>query len=428
MRNEKMSTLHAQSPLSDQKTDRHSNSLYKKGNKQQLEQLIEEATNILDSEKEIYRMSIKALRHELQQLQRPQILDLFQNFSHVDYSLNIHTNQEDACHIVLEKEYDELRDTLTQHLSNLKDEESIQLDPFKALHHKSQALFLEKKIQAIETIYAHYDWKHQRGQYTPLPQKSSTDDPIDTFGYKPSDDKEEVSAIRHHQMLNLTKSTLLRHKLGYSVLALQSTVPTSGRGIYLDGFAAAGSLLAFFPGPVWTKEHLLTNSETVHSLFKQDPNYMLSLRYDDILIDSRKAPYTVLSHLNSNPFCIAHIANHPPKYSQIMDIPHESTLLVPPNCHTVMVNFTQGMNLKDQGLSHYLPNTYARSPQLLGPHMFDQDTVCMHGMGLLASRDICDEELFYDYRLSPTKDNYPPWYSIIDEADLRNRWFHSNDK
>jgi len=48
---------------------------------------------------------------------------------------------------------------------------------------------------------------------------------------------------------------LLRQKLGYSVLALSSTIPHSGKGIFVNGFAPAGSLLAFFPGQVWTKEY-----------------------------------------------------------------------------------------------------------------------------------------------------------------------------
>ena len=89
----------------------------------------------------------------------------------------------------------------------------------------------------------------------------------------------------------------------------------AGRGIFVDGFRPAGSLLAFFSGYVWPKEQLLKSSAVAH-IFEEDPMHHLSMRYDDILIDSRKAPYTVLNGDNSNAFVIGHIANHPSKGAQ----------------------------------------------------------------------------------------------------------------
>jgi len=227
-------------------------------------------------------------------------------------------------------------------------------------------------------------------------------------------------------MINLTKSAMLRQgELGYSTIALLSTIPHAGRGLFVDGFAPAGSIVAFFPGSVWPKEYLL-NMNTNSSLFKEDPNLQLSIRYDDILIDSRKSPYTVLSNKMSNPFAIAHIANHPPLLSQIISASSKvptTDSVVPPNCSTVMINFTEKMNLKKRDLQRYMPNTYARPPMLLGPTAFDRDVIELHGIGLMASRDVCNEELFYDYRLSPGQGEYPDWYTIVDEEELRNRWY-----
>lgn len=91
-----------------------------------------------------------------------------------------------------------------------------------------------------------------------------------------------------------------------------------------------------------------------------------------------------------------------------------------------MINFTDKMGLKSAGLDRYVPNTYAREPMLLGPKAMDRDTIAMHGFGLMASRDISNEELFYDYRLSPGK-SYPSWYQPCDEELLKRRWWQDAD-
>lgn len=433
-RHEKVSTSINPTHAKGSETNRYSSTLYQRGivnDREELEKLLEEVTAKLDSEMEIYRMSIKGLRYELQNLLIPQILHIFQAFHEVDKEMNLaNLITDDKCWEILRHEHEESYKKLSTHGQTKGMDVTTNMDSFKAYHFKAHALFLQRKIQSIETLFSHYHRKDLDYKYLSEAQENQSTDDIDSLGYDPTLNKEQVSAKRYHQLLNITKSTLLRQRLGFSVLALKSTIPNGGRGIFLDGFAPAGSLLAFFPGQIWPKEYLLSN-ENISSWFKEDLNFMLSLRYDDILIDSRKAPRTALSHeRNSNPFCVAHIANHPPPLTQIMDLPSvpESHLIIPPNCHTVMLNFTQDMNLRDQDLEKYLPNTYARPPQMLGSQLFDRDVVSLHGMGLLASRDVYDEELFYDYRLSPTQQDYPPWYSIVDETDLRNRWSHDKDK
>ena len=47
----------------------------------------------------------------------------------------------------------------------------------------------------------------------------------------------------------------------------------------------------------------------IASHFAEDDNHQLSVRYDDILIDSRKSPVVVLDTDKSNPWAIAHLAN-----------------------------------------------------------------------------------------------------------------------
>jgi hypothetical protein len=50
---------------------------------------------------------------------------------------------------------------------------------------------------------------------------------------------------------------------------------------------------------------------------------------------------------------------------------------------------------------HVIPNTYARKPAILGQGALSLQNVSMHGLGLMARLNLCDQELFYNYRLKP---------------------------
>ncbi len=78
-------------------------------------------------------------------------------------------------------------------------------------------------------------------------------------------------------------------------------------------------------------------------------------------------------------------------------------------------------------LRGYIPNEYELPPKYWAKNAFDRDDITMHGMGLVALRDVKDEELFYDYRLSPDNNNkgggsYPSWYYVWDQEAMSNRW------
>ena len=78
-----------------------------------------------------------------------------------------------------------------------------------------------------------------------------------------------------------------------------------------------------------------------------------------------------------------------------------------------MVNFTKGMDF-GESLKRYIPNTYARPRNItLVGSLMDREAIEMHGMCLIATRDICNEELFYDYRLATSQ--YPSWYHKVED-------------
>ncbi len=380
--------------------------------REQVEALIDEAVEKLEASNAT-TTPIVGLRYELQNTLAPEILKAFETFKDVDRAIpsaayaseevELETDDDDKFRSTLMNDYEAVRSQLPTSPTS------------SSAHVRSPLPYLNLKKDALETVLSAKGWLDNDGETNEEKKEESEEPTADSFGYYPENADDEVNAaIRHYQMINMVKSILIREKLGFSVLSLKSTVPGAGRGVFVDGTAMAGSLVAFFPGGIWPKEYL-SNAAFSTSIFKDDNNFQLSVRYDDILIDSRKAAYTVLNDVNSNPWAVGHIVNHPPKD-------------VVPNCRTVAINFTEKMKLEASGLDRYVPNTYAKEPMLTGPKALDRDLIKMHGFGLMAARDITNEELFYDYRLSPGNGpSYPDWYHPIDEESLKNRWWEEED-
>ena len=374
--------------------------------KSQLEQMFDKASDSLEKETKAHELPIRSLRFHVQSLIQPQTIEMLQACKDADEKLQI--PQDDEIH-------DQVLNTCKKYL--LLEESNIvqkleQINQSDAPHQNNrQHAYLKQKLNAIEILSKFYEWESSMSDANRdamIEQGNSSD----SFGYFVNVNEDINRSIRYYQLMNFTKALLIRDSLGYSTLALKSTISTAGRGIFLDGFAPAGSLINFFPGSIWPKEYLL-NVNAASNIFKNDPKHQLSIRYDDVLVDSRKAPYTVLDNEHSNAFSTGHIVNHP-------------SMLNDPNSSTVMVDFVERMNLKDAGLDRYIPNTYVKPPMMFGPQAMDRERVSMHGFGLVAARDIENEELFYDYRLSPGEDiSYPDWYHICDEEGLRNRWTNS---
>ena len=383
--------------------------------------------------------------------------------------------------------------------------------------------FYIMKKDAIETLLIHYNWwsttttttNNNNNENHSNNNDENDTEYIDPFGFVPNKaTKDVVCAMRYYQTRNLIRSFVARRTQYYpprdeknkavicdtitqiihqpptsillpppptccyhTLLALKSTIPNNaGRGVYIDGFAPAGTLLAFIPGNVWTKEQLSNITTQTQSQLGHDPRHQLSMRYDDILIDSRHAPYTVINNLWS----LGHIVNHPPppprastetlskntntiksekwNSNNIDDNDDDSknedidnnksqptTTFHGPNCATVMINFTERMFDSDDNINNndnndnsskkllhtYLPNMYEYPPTTpYTKNIFETENVIMHGMGLIAIRDVMDEELFYDYRLCPSasssddnnNNGYPSWYHVWNEDALNKRW------
>ena len=417
--------------------------------------LVDEAETIIETDFDAHFKTIRGLRVELQNQMEKEVVEMFRAMKTVENMLpkshfddnddddddekDMKSDVDEFCKKelleeiqILTREIDSIHqmkdDSNTSSLeeknlntndTDIEDEIIIDESELKIRRKKRQVPFLKKKLDALNLIINFKGWKESNsdlGDDASNFKNTNNDKESDPFGYYPQNDSDEmVNAVRYHQMINMTRAKLLRTQssVGFSIVALQSTVPTAGRGVFVDGYARAGSLLGFFPGDVWPKEYLM-NMKT-STIFEPDDNFQLSLRYDDILIDSRKSPYTVLDRGQNvtNPFALAHVVNHPPSN-------------VIPNCRTMMINFTKEMGMDDPSFNKYIPNKYARNPMLLGAKAFEtgSEDVIIYGFALYAARDLCNEELFYDYRLSPgpTGQDLPSWYHVYDEEQVQMRW------
>ena len=394
--------------------------------KERLQELTEEAVSYLDDKTDISEMRLNKLRGEMQQtILQPQIIQLLNVAYDVEEEMG---DEDDEDYMFSKEEEDQYKSILLseyEKVCHLLDKCKETSDNTAAASYTSDPVpFYKIKQEAIETLLNYYNWWPK----DMVPQSSSninTDDEDyeDVFGFTPNKDSEIVSAMRYYHVRNLVRSILARHQPNsyHSILPFKSTIPSSGRGVFIDGFAPAGTLLAFIPGKVWPKEHLQSASLQTQMQLAQDPRHQLSMRYDDILIDSRHSPYTVVKNL----WALGHIVNHPP--APLAEDPHQG-----PNCMTVLIDYTDKMLSEErEHMQEYIPNEYEARPKPWTKNASKPDKIIMQGMGLVSLRDVKDEELFYDYRLSPDekakkKGNdgnlYPSWYYVFDQDAIDNRW------
>lgn len=350
-------------------------------------------------QRQVDEKSNTELRVEMQKMMVPQVLDILHTFDSVDESLLLKNNKqaESSDEFFADLDWENLKDILQQE----EQETAKQLEQAKRTaltsSDSSRSLsFFNIKLGALQTLL----YFHGLKSTPPTSSSSSPDGGLDYFGMDVDSTKEDnrrTQIIRQYQTINLCRSALIRETLGYSVLTLRSTIQGAGRGTFVDGEGATtGSLVAFQPGDIWPKEHLLTSAPDVVAHFEGDEDCQTSLRFDDYVLDSRTSPVTILTRDGTmNPWALGHMVNHPAPR-------------VMPNSQSLMFDFTEKMSLRD--LLRYVPNVYARPPGWQS-RFFDPEPVVMHSMCLLARRDIKNEELFYDYRLQSTET--PDWYEPV---------------
>ena len=257
-------------------------------------------------------------------------------------------------------------------------------------------------------------------------------------------------------------SQAIKDHLGYSLAIRPSQIPhkDAGQGLFLEGKAEVGSVIAIYPGVVYSP-----------AFYRYIPGYprvdaqnsYLITRYDGSVInaqpwgvgndirefwDGTSSPqaanfpkqsaetgsdrmWKMLStRLNSprsgmrgeilerrNPLAFAHFANHPPK-GEI------------PNVMVCPYDFV----LDEKDMRAYIPNITFGSEEGVKMRRFGSfwfktgssvhgtsDSPILKSLVLVANRSIHNEEILLNYRLSNLK-RRPSWYTPVDEEEDRRRW------
>jgi len=363
----------------------------------------EEAFAILE-QRDLDSKSNVQLRYEMQDILGPQVLDVLEVFDHIDKDMDpqlFHTEDTDSSDVMQSHDYSVYKQVLQEDLEataarceKFKSSPDLASTDAISLKLTRSIAFLERKLGALQAILDFHGWSEGREGKGDWASNFPTDfdDEMDDFGFRiTTADEETFISIRQYQTINMYRAAMLRKELGYSIIALKSLVPGAGRGVFVDGTALAGSLVAFQPGNVWP---LGSVRPDVEEHFQDNHNLQLSIRYDNFIVDSRRSPYTVLTRPRSNPFALGHVVNHPQPGSL-------------PNCQSVMLNFTQDMDLRD--MQRYIPNTYSVPPAWIN-RTFDRYVIDMHSMCLLARRDTQVRRVISSYgimcRLPVCKNTY----------------------
>ncbi|KAK9106322.1 hypothetical protein Syun_022333 [Stephania yunnanensis] len=257
-------------------------------------------------------------------------------------------------------------------------------------------------------------------------------------------------------------SECLKDKIGYTLDIRQSQIPhkEAGRGLFLSGEADVGSVVAFYPGVIYSPAYY----RYIPGYPKVDANnpYLIT-RYDGIVINA--LPWGIggeardiwdglsLQELNPNvseagikgsvqfwkliskplegsqkdyrgeimerrnPLAFGHFANHPPKD-------------VAPNVMVCPYDFP----LTEKEMRTYIPNLLFGNDEPLKMRRFgnfwfklgrsddgNPHIPVLRTLVLVATRALCDEEVLLNYRLSNSKQR-PAWYNPVDEEEDRRRW------
>ncbi|KAL4303129.1 hypothetical protein GQ457_10G018740 [Hibiscus cannabinus] len=255
-------------------------------------------------------------------------------------------------------------------------------------------------------------------------------------------------------------SQRLKDSLGYTLDVKPSQIPHSeaGQGLFLNGEANVGAVIAIYPGVIYSPAYYryIPGYPRVNA-----QNTYLITRYDGTVINAQPWGYggetrelwdgskTLDTRSNTNvtekgsdrfwkmlskplessrvgsggevlerrnPLAFAHFANHPAKemVPNVMVCPYDFPL-TEKDMRTYIPNIAFGsaeeVNMRRFG--NFWFKWGSRNSELNGP--------VLRTLVLVATTSLCDEEVLLNYRLSNSK-RRPSWYTPVDEEEDRRRW------
>lgn len=255
--------------------------------------------------------------------------------------------------------------------------------------------------------------------------------------------------------------SLMDH-IGYTLDLKPSQIPhkEAGQGLFISGEANVGAVIALYPGVIYSPAYY----RNIPGYPRVDANnpYLIT-RYDGIVInaqpwgtggetrqvwdgvllaelkynpsegvgkssdrfwrllskplDSRHGENGAEVLERRNPLAFGHFANHPAKGTE-------------PNVMVCPYDFP----LTEAEMRAYIPNVLFGTEEKVRMKRFgsfwfksggssdaEVDIPVMKMLVLVATRRLCNEEVFLNYRLSNSK-RRPSWYTPVDEEEDRRRW------
>ncbi|XP_027153694.1 uncharacterized protein LOC113753674 [Coffea eugenioides] len=259
----------------------------------------------------------------------------------------------------------------------------------------------------------------------------------------------------------LEVSQRLKDLMGYTLEVKPSEIPhkDAGKGLFLNGEADVGTVIAFYPGVVYSPAYY----QYIPGYPRVDAqNSYLITRYDGTIINaqpwgaggeshevwngssvSESRPKVEVTGKGSdrmwqllskpldgskigmkgeilerrNPLALAHYANHPAKdmVPNVMVSPYDFPL-TEKNMRVYIPNISFG-NGEEVNMKRF--GSFWFKSWKSGSHV--SDVPILKTLVLVATRPLCDEELLLNYRLSNSKQR-PSWYTPVDEEEDRRRW------
>ncbi|OMO60145.1 hypothetical protein CCACVL1_24369 [Corchorus capsularis] len=266
----------------------------------------------------------------------------------------------------------------------------------------------------------------------------------------------ETRPLKHTEL-----SQRLKDSIGYTLDVKDSQIPhdEAGKGLFLNGEANVGAVIAMYPGIIYTPAYY----QYIPGYPRVDAqNTYLITRYDGTVINAQPwgyggetrqlwdgsttadvKPKTEVTEQGSdrlwkmlskpldgsqvgsggeilerrNPLALAHFANHPGKemVPNVMVCPYDFPL-TEKYMRVYIPNISFG-NVEEVNMRRF-GSFWFKS---WGSRKTGPDVPVLKTLVLVATTPLCNEEVLLNYRLS-NSNRRPSWYIPVDEEEDRRRW------
>ncbi|RVW34647.1 hypothetical protein CK203_116479 [Vitis vinifera] len=204
----------------------------------------------------------------------------------------------------------------------------------------------------------------------------------------------------------------LKDLIGYTLDLKPSQIPhkDAGQGLFLDGEADVGAVVALYPGVIYFPAYY----QYIPGYPRVDAhNPYLITRYDGTVINAQ--PWGVGGETRElwDGFSVTEVSANMQGAEKGSDriwklLRHESL-----HSH-VLFGSSNEVKMKRFG-SFWFKSGSSNKSEL------DAHVPVLKTLVLVATRALCDEEVLLNYRLSNSK-RRPAWYTPVDEEEDRRRW------